>query len=285
MKQIEPIHIISLGAGVQSSTMALMATRGEITPMPACAIFADTQDEPKSVYDWLNWLETQLPFKVHRVTVGCLSDNELSIRKSKITGKRYRKGAIPMFVRPFEATKFQLDSSRGILPRKCTRDFKIYPLIRMARHVASIPRGCKTVRVIQWMGISRDEAHRMKPSRHKYIKHRYPLVDMSITRQKCLDWMKANGYPTPPRSACVYCPYHSDAEWLRLKRDEPEEFAKAISIERKIQEASKGDEVTRGVPYMHSSRVPLDQVDFEALPPEDPQQHLWGNECEGMCGI
>lgn len=44
----EPIHIISLGAGVQSSTMALMAAAGEITPMPKCAIFADTQDEPES---------------------------------------------------------------------------------------------------------------------------------------------------------------------------------------------------------------------------------------------
>ena len=44
----EPIHIITLGAGVQSSTMALMAAHGEITPMPKCAIFADTQDEPQN---------------------------------------------------------------------------------------------------------------------------------------------------------------------------------------------------------------------------------------------
>lgn len=30
----EPIHILSLGAGVQSSTLALMAAAGEIGPMP-----------------------------------------------------------------------------------------------------------------------------------------------------------------------------------------------------------------------------------------------------------
>ena len=63
-------HIISLGAGVQSSTMALMAAKGEITPMPDAAIFADTGWEPKYVYDWLDWLETQLPFPVHRVSGG-----------------------------------------------------------------------------------------------------------------------------------------------------------------------------------------------------------------------
>lgn len=73
----EPIHVISLGAGVQSSTMALMYAIGELSPMPACAIFADTQDEPQEVYEWLNWLERQLPFPTFRVTAGRLSDSAL----------------------------------------------------------------------------------------------------------------------------------------------------------------------------------------------------------------
>jgi hypothetical protein len=37
------MKVISLGAGVQSSVMALMAAEGELTPMPDCAIFSDTQ--------------------------------------------------------------------------------------------------------------------------------------------------------------------------------------------------------------------------------------------------
>ena len=44
------LHVLSLGAGVQSSCMALMAARGEIGPMPTAAVFADTGDEPASVY-------------------------------------------------------------------------------------------------------------------------------------------------------------------------------------------------------------------------------------------
>ena len=48
-KEPDLLHVISLGAGVQSTTMALMAAHGEITPMPDCAIFADTQAEPKVV--------------------------------------------------------------------------------------------------------------------------------------------------------------------------------------------------------------------------------------------
>jgi 3'-phosphoadenosine 5'-phosphosulfate sulfotransferase (PAPS reductase)/FAD synthetase len=68
------IHVISLGAGVQSSTMALMAARGLIKPMPDCAIFADTGAEPEAVYRHLDWLEDQLPFPVHRVSAGNLAD-------------------------------------------------------------------------------------------------------------------------------------------------------------------------------------------------------------------
>src|SRR3990167_7074077 len=86
--QNPPIHhIISLGAGVQSSTMALMAAAGEITPMPTAAIFADTQDEPSNVYRWLDWLEKQLPFPVYRVTNGSLSASILEIRTSKKGGR------------------------------------------------------------------------------------------------------------------------------------------------------------------------------------------------------
>lgn len=92
------MHIISLGAGVQSSTMALMAAHGEITPMPDCAIFADTQAEPKSVYTWLDWLEKQLPFPVHRVTRGDLAADGLRVIRSKKSDRLYQKNLIPLFV-------------------------------------------------------------------------------------------------------------------------------------------------------------------------------------------
>jgi len=62
------LRVLSLGAGVQSTTIALMAARGEI-PAPDCAIFADTGDEPRAVYEHLAWLRSPgvLPFPVHIV--------------------------------------------------------------------------------------------------------------------------------------------------------------------------------------------------------------------------
>jgi hypothetical protein len=50
------LRVISLGAGVQSTTMALMAAHGELTPTPDFAVFADTGNEPAAVYEHLKWL-------------------------------------------------------------------------------------------------------------------------------------------------------------------------------------------------------------------------------------
>ena len=61
------LRILSLGAGVQSTTLALMAAKGEIDPVD-CAIFSDTQSEPKAVYEHLERLRSTLPFPVHIVS-------------------------------------------------------------------------------------------------------------------------------------------------------------------------------------------------------------------------
>tara|TARA_R110001606_G_scaffold340650_1_gene488896 strand:- start:353 stop:583 length:231 start_codon:yes stop_codon:yes gene_type:complete len=66
IKKDQHIRILSLGAGVQSSTLALMIEKG-LVPMIDAAIFADTGAEPKKVYEWLNWLEKQVSFPVLRV--------------------------------------------------------------------------------------------------------------------------------------------------------------------------------------------------------------------------
>ena len=49
MEKKEPLNIISLGAGVQSTTMALMAEHGELSPKVDACVFADTGGEPEGV--------------------------------------------------------------------------------------------------------------------------------------------------------------------------------------------------------------------------------------------
>lgn len=314
-----PIHILSLGAGVQSSTLALMAAAGEVTPMPAAAIFADTQAEPASVYRWLEWLTPKLPFPVHIVTAGSLEADTLKLRARKDGKGFYIHSGIPYY-------SLNADGSHGHGPRQCTHHFKITPIHRKQRELVSdrLPAwkklhkaACKKMSLWRtasaaakrnkaplplrpneaWaelqqdalievsIGISTDEATRQKDSRVDYIRHRWPLLEIGMSRKGCLRWMESRGLPRPPKSACVFCPYHSDDEWLRLKTEEPDEFARAVRFDAeyrrlKIQTVHK----TGFAPYLHDSRVPLDQVKFEPTRP-DRQLNLFANECEGMCGV
>jgi hypothetical protein len=267
------LRALSLGAGVQSSVLALMAAEGEITPMPDCAIFADTKAEPKRVYQHLDWLERQLPYPVYRVSAGDLREEIMDATQGK-----NRMDARPPF----------FTASGGMLNRQCTQDFKIIPIQRKVRELIGLKkgqRGPKTPVVEQWIGISLDEATRMKPSRLSFVTHRWPLVEKRITRRMCLAWMEARGYPRPPKSACTFCPYHDDAQWRTMKIDDPESFADAVAIDAAIRPGMAGPRRPRNEAwFLHRSLVPLDQVDLRT-DEEAGQPDLFNNECEGMCGV
>lgn len=280
-------NVLSLGAGVQSSCLALMAAKGEITPMPDYAIFADTQSEPQSVYDWLDWLEQNVPFPICRVTAGDLEKKSLnpSTRVSAgknggVAGDKYMRQIIPLF---------------GLLPngkktaaigRKCTADYKIGPIMKQMKNTCGIKRAQKEATVTQWIGISWDELQRMKDSARPWVNNRWPLIEKRMRRQDCLDWMKANGYPEPPRSACYYCPFHSDTEWRRMRDEEPEYFQRAIDFDEKIRrQYKKYDKAMKMEVYLHNSCRPLREIDFDT--DTDRGQGEWDfmSECEGMCGV
>jgi hypothetical protein len=258
------LTVISLGAGVQSTTMALMAAHGEFTPMPDCAIFADTGWEPKKVYDHLDWLEANLPFPIHRVSQGDLREDLLSGTNSD--GGKF--SVVPWFT-------INADGTKGMGRRQCTSEYKLRPIMRKVRELlgGKTPKGgCET-----WIGISTDEMTRMKDARVQYIVNRFPLIEANISRRNCLEWMRAREFPEPPKSACLGCPFHSDAMWRDLRDNDPIGWADAIQVDKEIRETDRGQQ------FMHAARVPLDEVDLST--PEDRGQLNFLSECEGMCGI
>lgn len=258
-----PLRILSLGAGVQSSCIALMSARGDLPPLDA-AIFADTGDEPAAVYQHLDWLETQLPFPVHRVGGGrslsqALKDGDDAAR-------------IPFHV-----------GAGGLATRQCTRNFKLRPIRQETRRILGVgPRGHVAAGAVEmWVGISVDEVFRIKPSGVDYIVNRHILVEQRMSRWDCLRWMSERQYPRPPKSSCRFCPYQSRAQWIAQRDKAPEDFAKTVALDRWLREPAQ---VARfhGELFVHSSRVPLAEAQLEKL---DDQPDLFNHECEGMCGV
>ncbi len=267
------LHTISLGAGVQSSVLALLASRGDLTPRPDCAIFADTGWEPQAVYDHLDWLETQLTFPVHRVSGGNLRSDFLNGVRPDGTPHT----TIPVFIR-------NLEGGKGMGRRQCTRYYKINPIQQEIRRLLGLqPRqkAPKSTKALTWVGLSLDEIYRMKPSGVPWIANEWPLIDRRMTRHDCQLWF-AHHYPgrSLPRSACIGCPYHSDAEWLNMKTRDPDSWADAVYVDRTARaSAQRGLD---GKIYLHPSLKPLDEVKLDK---NEGQFSLWGEECDGMCGL
>lgn len=257
------LRVLSLGAGVQSTTLALMAAHGEIGPMPDCAIFADTGWEPRAVYEHLERLRAALPYPVHIVSAGNLRDDAIAGGSPR----SQRFAAVPWFIR-------NADGSDGMGRRQCTAHYKLEPIRRkiVELHGGKRPKHGTEM----WVGISTDEAFRMKPSRVQYIVNEWPLIRRRMNRGDCHAKLASYGW-SAPKSSCIGCPFHSDAQWQAL---EPDEMADAIVVDRAIrrQGGIKGDQ------FMHRSRRPLDEVDLRSSA-ERGQPDLFLNECEGMCGV
>lgn len=283
------LKVLSLGAGVQSTTLLLMSCLGEL-PLLDAAVFADTQWEPAAVYKHLEWLTAyaaKAGIPVHKSTRGNLRKTLLEGQTTggKKIGKS-RFASIPLYVK-------NPDGTQGLTRRQCTSEYKIYVLEQFTRrHILGLKCGqIAPNRVVEtWIGYSADEMRRVSkhknPARFQVL--RYPLVfDVEVwsagrlfvhgmTRADCLTWLDRNGFKHPPRSACIGCPYHSDAEWLVIKAV-PEEWADAVDFDRRIRRCSG----MQGDFYVHRSMVPLDEVVFDVKKNWDGVRD---NECLGMCG-
>ena len=123
------IRILSLGAGVQSSTMALMADQGAFGKKPDAAVFADTGWEPTPVLEHLEWLKTQVSYPVYTVSRGS-SIREDIIKAMTETGQRM--ASAPFFTKNPESNK------KGMLRRQCTREYKIAPIARKSRQLVGL---------------------------------------------------------------------------------------------------------------------------------------------------
>jgi 3'-phosphoadenosine 5'-phosphosulfate sulfotransferase (PAPS reductase)/FAD synthetase len=264
------MKILSLGAGVQSTTVALLAAYGEI-PMPDCAIFADTGWEPRAVYEHLDRLEKRLPFPVYRVSAGNL--REETVKESTTIKKAGSFSAIPWFT-----------SDGGMGRRQCTAHYKIDPLAKKQRELMGAkPRQRLPAESVHVMiGISTDEAHRMKPARNRWQRNVFPLIELGMSRRDCLNWLQERQW-SAPKSSCIGCPFHSDAMWRDLRDNSPDEWDDAVAVDKAIRTGGN----LRGVKaeqFMHRSLKPLDEVDLSTWA-EKGQPDLFGEECEGMCGV
>lgn len=218
------INVLSYGGGRQTAgVLALVALRR--LPKPDMALFADTGGELPETYEhiekYMKPLAERLGIEFHTT--------QYTIRKEPVSlyDYSYKYRWIPQ---PWQ--------------RMCTRKFKIEAIRRYLKPYyksAGVPIRC-------WVGISREESRRVRPSGVPWMDNWYPLVEHRLSMNDCVAALNQLGIPEPPKSACYYCPFQTLTRWKELRRKHPELFEKAIALENRAREKSPGVTLTGKAP-------------------------------------
>jgi hypothetical protein len=247
------------------------------------AIFADTQDEPDSVYAHLDWLETLSGPTILVRTAGRLGDDLIHGRNS--TGQRF--ASIPAFTKSAEGKV-------GKVRRQCTSEYKIRVCERTIRRelvgLKPYQRMPPGTTVVQYFGISKDEEIRAIRAKDRFLglkwcRPEYPLLDLGWSRRDCGEYLRGRVPHPVPKSACVFCPFKTNQAWKELKATDPAGWRRAVEVDNALR--AEGSVCNRKLDqqlYVHRSCVPLEVIDFDRLAPSTLDPMTVG-ECHGMCGV
>ncbi len=229
------LRCLSMGWGVQSFTLAALSALGDL-PKLDLAIHADAGYEREHTYrfaaEWGPWLE----------------DRGIVVVTPKVDAQPWNEHGgvvIPAYVAS--------DTGKiGQMKRQCTYHWKLIP-VRQVIHEALRDRGLpmQTDIVDLWIGISTDEVHRAKDSEVAFVKHRFPLLELGMSRTDCKRWLKAHGLSEPGRSSCTFCPLQSRGGWREMARAGGSDWRQAMVIDTALR-----DKVPGGA-YVHPSGRPL----------------------------
>lgn len=236
------VQVWSCGGGTQSGAMAILIRSGRL-PKPDLCFMTDTGREKSSTWPFVDqFIRPQLAL------AGC---ELVVVKASEFVSEDYIGLTSPNGTILLPGYTSQ-SGSIGKLSGFCSGKWKQDVAERYFRSL-----GIKTA--INWLGISVDEIRRVRNQHRNWLKLRYPLVfEIRMTRLDCVQLIRSTGWSgTIPHSACWMCPNLADDEWQEMKQDYPDDFEKAVVVERELQ---------RDDPHfwLHPSCKPLAEVDFTA---------------------
>lgn len=271
-KQLEAVFI-SLGGGVQSSTLVEMYLEGDLDlPRLDGVLFADTGDEPAWVYQQVAYLRQRLAtINVPLVTV---SKGSLI---ADVQAEFGRFVTMPLWVRG-------KDGKPAMIRRQCTREYKLEPMrdeildYLIERDLAkTIVRATGTARrvnpgvlVKQVVGISLDEFQRACEADKwgtSWLKTDYPLIyPYRMRRTDCVSYLQKRDLPVPKKSSCRRCPYHDDYFWLDAYENyRASVFEPACAFDDWLRtEDGRGRIKLNALAYLHRACEPLRTLPFLA---------------------
>ena len=254
----------SYGGGTQSAAIAVLILEGKL-PMPDIICMADTAREVQETWDYLKRVVRPAGIDVkiipHSYATVDLHGGRDDLLIPAFTRYRMDHNENDL-LKPTHRSSIEV----GKLPTFCSNEWKQRPVRRWLRE-----QGVKDCDL--WLGISTDEIERMKISDVKWQRNVYPLIEIIPTsRHQCVSLVERHGWPTPPKSRCFMCPNMSPSHWRTLRDKAPEDFAKAVELERELQTLDADI-------YLHKLGIPL----TDAVAQSDLQSDMFDGCDSGFC--
>lgn len=262
-------QVWSCGGGTQSCAIAALIVQGKL-PKPDFSVIADTGYETGATWEFMDRVLVPELAKVG-VTLVRIFAKEWAYHSNSVMHQTKPNGKPLAWSTPI--CGYSTENGIAKMPNLCSTQWKGEPIQRWLSKTHRITKSKACI----WIGFSSDEQRRilkrMKSEDFQKGYNRFPLVELFMNRPDCIKLVESMGWGTPPRSSCYMCPNHSDHEWRKLIAERPDEFQKAVEIEREIHKVDPDA-------WLHRSCVPLDQVDFSQ--PED----LFSRPCDsGLCFV
>lgn len=233
------INILSCGAGMQSTALALMSCENAASNIPVhplvpvydSVIFCDLGYEPPWVYRQVEFIKKAcescgIPFKI--LNTG-LYDHYL-----KNFGER-RTCSIPFW-------SIDPNKKKGRMIRNCTLDFKINAIHKYVRyellgykkyqHIKSEDIGAHVMHI----GYSAEEKQRVAASKNPMFINRFPLVEMGLTRADNYKYILEVWGLRTKASACCICPFHRNYFFEYLKNNCSDSYEAVVRLDHLLAE-------------------------------------------------
>jgi hypothetical protein len=244
---------LSYGGGKQTVALITLILEGKL-PKPDLIVMADTSREVSTTFDYLNAI-VQHALKTIGLQVEICGHEYANWDIIKGDGEAM---LLPAFTRQ--------NGNVGKMPTFCSDEWKQRPIRRWLKE-----RGITDTDV--WLGISLDEAERMKSSGLNWYRHIYPLIELvPMHRSQCVMQIQKYGWPIPHKSRCWMCPNQSPEAWKQMKHLNDGDFEKAVNLENEIRQKDKDI-------YFHPLAIPLN----EAVEQSELQSDMFDGCDSGYC--
>lgn len=256
------MKILSCGAGMQSTALALMSCENKVkgniyshVPIYDAVVFCDLGFEPPWVKKQVDFIKeacnnADIPFYI--IESNLYADYMNDFGKSHVS-------AIPFW-------SVDENGKKAKMMRQCTVDYKITLIEKFLRYNLLGYRKYQRLKPEDFqahemhIGFSYEERRRINPKElSKLFIKQYPLVDMKWERSDSYKYiLEAWGLDTKA-SACCFCPFHKNYFFEFLRVNYKSEYEKLVKFDKLIGEMQPHTAIKSKI-FISRSRKRIDDL-------------------------